>query len=138
MKTELLSISEKSELFSKAHPMHDCSFVATLEQNTLILTFDNLQNYFDTPPVTYWFEGYHKLTIKYHSTEFINLSLKYGKKEKVFYDTLEPLSGKELIMFKYSVDCINQMTLDFRVMIKKKLWGGKMEIAPDKIEYIWE
>ena len=27
---------------------------------------------------------------------------------------------------------------NIRVMIKKKLWGGKIEIAPDKIEYIWE
>ena len=41
MKTELFPINEKSELFSKAHSMHDCSFVATFEQNTLILTFDN-------------------------------------------------------------------------------------------------
>ncbi len=138
MKTELFSISEKSELFSKAHSMHDCSFVATFEQNTLVLTFDNLQNYFDTPPVTYWFDGYHKLTIKYHNTEFVNLSLKYGKKEKDFYDTVDPLNGKDLIMYSYSIDCFNQMTLDFYVMIKKKLWGGKMEIAPDKIEYIWE
>ena len=70
--------------------------------------------------------------------KFVNLRLKYGKKEKDFYDTVEPLDGKELIMFSYSVDCFNQMTLNFRVMIKKKLWGGKIEIAPDKIEYIWE
>ena len=138
MKAELFSIDEKTELFTKAHPMHDCSFIASFEQNTLVLTFDNLQNYFDTPPVTYWFEGYHKLTIKYRNTEFINLSLKYGKKEKDFYDTVDPLNGKELIMIGYSVDCFNQMTLDFYVKIKKKLWGGKMEIAPDKIEYIWE
>jgi hypothetical protein len=138
MKTELFPINEKSELFSKAHPMHDCSFVATFEQNTLVLTFDNLQNYFDAPPVTYWFDEYRKLTIKYHNTEFVNLRLKYGKKEKEFYDTVEPLNGKGLIMYSYSVDCFNQMTLDFYVMIKKKLWGGKMEIAPDKIEYIWE
>ena len=138
MKIELFSIAEKRELFSKAHPMHDCSFVAEFEQNTLILTFNNLEKYFDTPPVKYWFDEYHKLTIKYHNTEFVNLSLKYGKKEKDFYDTVEHLNGKELIMYKYSVDCFNQMTLDFYVMIKKKLWGGKMEIAPDKIEYIWE
>ena len=138
MKTELFPINEKSELFSKAHSMHDCSFVATFEQNTLVLTFDNLQNYFGPSPVTYWFEGYHKLTIKYHNTEFINLSLKYGKKEKAFYDTVEPLNGKDLIMYSYSVDCFNQMTLDFYVMIKKNLWGGKIEMAPNKIEYIWE
>lgn len=138
MKTELFSINEKDKLFSKAHSMHDCSFVAALEQNTLVLTFDNLENYFDTPPVTYWFDGYNKLTIKYHNTEFVNLSLKYGKKEKDFYDTVDPLNGKEPIGYSYSVDCFNQMTLNFYVMIKKKLWGGKMEIAPDKIEYIWE
>ena len=84
MKTELLSISEKSELFSKAHPMHDCSFVATFEQNTLVLTFDNLQNYFDAPPVTYSFDEYRKLTIKYHNTEFVDVRLKYGKKREIF------------------------------------------------------
>ncbi len=98
MKEELFSISEKGELFSKAHSMHDCSFVAIFDLNTLVLTFYNLQDYFDTPHVTDRFDGYHKLTIKYHNTKFVNLSLKYGKKEKDFYDTLEPLSGKELIM----------------------------------------
>ena len=138
MKAELFSINEKSELFSKAHSMHDCSFLAKFEQNTLILIFDNLENYLDTPPITHWFDGYHKLTIKYHNTAFVNLCLRYGKKEKNFYDTVEPLNGKKLIMYKYSVDSFNQMTLDFYVMIKKKLWGGKIEIAPDEIEYIWE
>ncbi len=132
MKTESLSISEKSELFSKAHPMHDCSFIASFEQNTLVLTFDNLQNYFDTPPVTYWFDGYHKLTIKYHNTEFVNLSLKYGKKEKDFYDTVDPLNGKELIMFGYSVDCFNQMTLDFYVKIKKNFGAARWKLLPTK------
>ena len=60
------------------------------------------------------------------------------KIEKDYYDTVEPLNDKELIMFGYSADCFGQMTLDFRVPIKKKLWGGKIEIAPEKIEYIWE
>ena len=136
MKKELFLFSDKGELFSKAHPMHDCSFTAAFDNNTLALTFDHLEKYDST--LIYGLEGFEKLTIKYHNTEFVNVRLKYGKKEKDFYDTVEPLNGKELIMYSYSVDCFNQMTLDFYVMIKKKLWGGKMEIAPDKIEYIWE
>ena len=64
--------------------------------------------------------------------------MKYKKTEKDFYDTLDPIDGKELIMFGYSADCFGKMTIDFRVVIKKKLWGGKIEIAPEKIEYIWE
>ena len=141
MKTEMILFSDKGELFSKAHPMHDCSFTATFDDNTLILVFDNLEKYCDVSldgSDIYWFEGLRKLTIKYHNTEFVNLSLKYYKKEKDYYDTVEPLNGKELIMFGYSADCFGQMTLDFYVSMKKNLWGGKLEIAPDKIEYIWE
>ena len=141
MKTEMFLFDDKGELFSKAHPMHDCSFTATFHDNTLVLVFDHLEEYYDGSldgPDIYWFENAKKLTIKYHNTEFVNLCLKYGKKEKYFYDTVDPLNGKELIMFGFSADCFGQMTLDFRVPIKKKLWGGKIEIAPEKIEYIWE
>ena len=141
MKTEMFLFDDKGELFSKAHPMHDCSFTATFDDNTLVLVFDHLEEYYDgslVGPVIYWFENAKKLTIKYHNTAFVNLCLKYGKKEKDFYDTVDPLNGKELIMFGFSADCFGQMTLNFRVPIKKKLWGGKIEIAPEKIEYIWE
>lgn len=41
-------------------------------------------------------------------------------------------------MYKYAVDSFDQITLDFQVMIKRKLWGGTIEIAPDEIEYVWE
>ncbi len=138
MKTELFLFSDKGELFSKAHPMHDCSFTATFDNNTLVLVFEHLEKYYDYPPLYYWFDVYKKVTIKYHNTEFANLTLKYKKIEKTFYDTLDPLEDKELIMYGYSADCFGQMTLDFYVSMKKKLWGGKIEIAPDKIEYIWE
>ena len=141
MRTEMILFSDKGELFSKARPMHDCSFTATFDDNTLILVFDNLGKYYDVSldgSDIIRFENARKLTIKYHNTEFVNLCLKYGKKENDYYNTVEPLNGKELIMFGYSVDCFGQMTLDFRVSIKKKLWGGKLEIAPEKIEYIWE
>ncbi len=137
MKSEAFSMNEKNELFSKAHSMHDCSFTATWEHNTLVLSFDHLENYYDAPGAA-WFADYHKLTIHYRNTEFVNLRLKYGKKEKDYYDTVEPLKGKKLIMHKYCVDCFDQMTLEFYVMIRKKLWGGKLEMAPREIEYIWE
>ena len=138
MKTEIFPMTEKGELFAKAHSMHDCSFAATFEQNTLVLVFDNLENYFGPPPVTHWFEEYQKLTIKYHNTDVLNLHLKYGKKENNFYGTVDPLDVKKLIMYKFSVDSFNEITLDFYAQIKKKLWGGKIEISPDRIEYIWE
>lgn len=48
------------------------------------------------------------------------------------------LNEKNLIMYKYAVDSFDQITLDFQVMIKRKLWGGTIEIAPDEIEYVWE
>jgi len=138
VKTDKFSIKRKDEIFTEAHPMHDCSFTASFENNTLVLVFDHLDKYYDAPPVTTWFGDYKKLTVKYRNTEFLNLSLKYGKKEKDFYDTVVPLSGKELIMFKFSIDSFNYMQLDFRAIIKKKLWRGIIEIAPDEIEYIWE
>ncbi len=138
MKTEKFSIERKGDFFDKAHSMHDCSFNALFENNTLVLIFDRLDRYYDAPPVTPWFDDYKKLTIKYHNTEFLNLRLKYGRKEKDFYDTIVPLNGKELIMFKFSIDSFDQMKLDFYVGMKKKLWGGMIEISPDEIEYIWE
>ena len=141
MKIERFLFNDKGELFSKAHPMHDCSFTATFDDNTLVLVFDHLEKYYDVSidsSNVFWFENAKKLTIKYYNTEFVNLCLKYGKQEKDYYDTVEPLNNKELIMFGYSADCFGQMTLKFRVFIKKKLWGGKLEIAPEKIEYIWE
>lgn len=118
--------------------MHDCSFNALFEKNTLVLTFDHLDKYCAPSPVVPWFDNYNKLTIKYHNAEFLNLSLKLGKKEKVFYDTVVPLDGKELIMFKFSIDSFDQIKLDFRVSMRKKLWRGIIEISPDEIEYIWE
>ncbi len=138
MKTEKFSIARKGELFDKAHSMHDCSFNAFFENNTLVLIFDHLDKYYNEQPVTPWFDDYKKLTIKYHNTKFLNLNLKYGRKEKDYYDTVVPLNGKELIMFKFLIDSFDQMILDFRVGIKKKLWGGIIEISPDEIEYIWE
>lgn len=138
MKTEKFSIRDKGELFAKANSMHDCSFDAAYENNTLTLTFDHLERYFDGPPITPWFEEYQRLTIRYHGIDSLNLRLKFGKTEKDFYDTVTPLEGKELIMFKYSVDSFNAMILDFYVTIRKKLWGGTLEIYPDEIEYIWE
>lgn len=138
MKTESFLISDKDKLFPQAYSMHDCSFTAALEPNALVLTFDHLENYFDCPSATCWPTGFHKLTIKYHNTKFVNLRLKFGKKEKDFYDTLDPLNEKDLIMYKYAMDSFDQITLDFQVMIKQKLWGGTIEIAPDEIEYVWE
>ena len=62
MKTELFLFSEKGELFSKAHPMHDCSFTATFDNSTLVLTFDHLDEYDST--FIYGLEEFKKLTIK--------------------------------------------------------------------------
>lgn len=138
MKSDKISINEKGELFSKALSMHDCSFVASFKNNTLILTFDNLEWYYDTPPITSWFNNYKKLTIKYHDIRSLRLTLKFGKKEKDFYETVAPLEGKELIMYKYSIDSFDAMILDFDVRIKNKLWGGEIKIYPKEIEYIWE
>ena len=138
MRTEKYSINEKGELFAHALSMHDCDFVASLEDNTLILTFVHLEWYYDTPPITPWFNDYKKLTIKYSGIGSLDLNLKFGKKEKHFYDTVSPLEGKELTMYKYSLDSFNAMILDFDVRIKSKLWGGTIKIYPKEIEYIWE
>ena len=47
MKIEMFLFNDKGELFSKAHPMHDCSFTATFDDNTLVLVFDHLEKYYD-------------------------------------------------------------------------------------------
>ena len=137
MKIDKLSIKNKSELFEKGDPMHDCSFTASFENNILTLVFDNLEQYYGPEPTTQWFGDYKKLTVKY-STKSLHLTLKYGKKEKYFWKTVEELKKSELIMFKYSVDTFNEMTLEFHIFTKKKLWLGLISISPSEIEYIWE
>ena len=135
MKTEIFSIDDIGNLFANANPMHDCSFTASFENSTLILTFVDLDSYYDDTP---WFENFKKLTIKYHNTDFITLRLKHKKKQYDFYDTVTPLDNEKSIMVKFAIDTFNQMILDFRVDTKKKTWEGILEIAPQKIEYIWE
>ena len=136
MKTDKLSLKNKSDLFQKAHPMHDCSFTISFKDNTLVLIFDNLDQYCDFPP--YIDDGYKKATVKYYGVKDLILRLKFGRKEKIYFDTLSPLEGKELTMFKYSVDSFDAINLNFYVSTKKKLWDGTIEISPSEIEYIWE
>lgn len=136
--TERFSVKKKGELFDKARSMHDCSFTATYENNTLVLFFDHLEQYYDPVLDTPLFDHFKKLTVKYHGIDYLNLGMRFGKKEKTFYDTVSPLDNKELVMYKYSVDSFNEMQLHFRIYIRKKLWGGTIEISPTEIEYIWE
>lgn len=138
MKVEKFSIKDKTEIFQKLDPMHDCRFTATFGNNKLVLVYDNLEQYYDGPPISMWYENYKRVTVIYHTKDSIDLQLKCGKKEKSFYDTVTPLNDKELIMYKFSIDCFDKMMLDFDVLVKKKFWGGKIEIYPDEIEYIWE
>ena len=136
--TQRFSIENKSELFAGAYSMHDCSFTAAYENNNLTLFFDNLDRYVNPALETPIFGEFKKLAVKYYGVEYLNLGMKFGRKEKAFYDTVSPLNSKELIMFKYSVDSLNALCLHFRVFIKKKMWGGTIEISPTEIEYIWE
>jgi len=138
MKTEKFSIADKGTLLSKANPMHDCYFVAYFDNNTLVLTFDNLDRYYDSPPDTPWFDCHKKLTVKYHGIDFLNLTLFSRKREKVFCNTVAPLSDKALRMYKYSVDCFDDVTLDFDADTKKKSGRGTLVFSPNEIEYIWE
>ncbi len=140
MKIEKFSIKNKGEIFDKANPMHDCDFTATFENNTLILFFDHLDLYYDGfPPVlTHWFEGCKKVTIKYYDIDCIELTLKRRKKELHFYDTVTELENKKLTMYRYWIDCFDDLFLDFYVNDKKKTWEGRIEICPTEIEYIWE
>lgn len=133
MKIERFSLADKGTLFH-AHSMHDCSFTVIYENKTLVLIYDHLDRYDDAVP---WFSD-KKLTVKYHDTRSLDLQLRYGTREKNYYGTVGPLQDKELIMYKFSIDTFDQMALHFNVFIKKKLWGGKIEIAPGEIEYIWE
>lgn len=138
MKIEKFEISDKSGIFSKADSMHDCSFTCSLQDNTLTLNFNNLEQYYDELPVTPWFGEYKKLTINYRNIDCLNLCLKHGKREKDYYNTVKPLENCELIMFKYSIDSFNAMTLDFYVTQRNKNLSGIIEIYPKEIEYIWE
>lgn len=140
MKIEKFSLRDKGALFANAHAMHDCNFTVAYENQTLILTYDKLDQYYDGPPLTPWFENEKKLTIRYHGIDHLRVDLSYGKKAKWYIDSeaVDALAGKELEMYKYSVDSFGKMTLDFWVMIKRSQWAGSIEIRPDEIEYIWE
>lgn len=136
--TERFSIRKKSELFDKAHSMHDCTFAATYEGNILMLSFNHLEKYCDPVLDTPLYDNFKKLTIKYHGIDCLTLGMRFGKKEKTFYDTVSPLDNKELVMHKYSVDSFNVVQLHFCIFMRKKLWGGTIEISPTEIEYVWE
>ncbi len=138
MKIEKFSIKKKGELFDHADSMHDCSFTANFQNNILTLFFDHLDQYYDGPPYTSWFDGFKKLTIKYYVIDYLELKLTYGKKQLVFDNTVSHLESAELTMYKYSVDSFDTMSLEFDALLKKKLWSGTIEISPNEIEYIWE
>lgn len=139
MKTERFSFKNKGEIFDSAASMHDCSFTATYENETLTVTFDHLEQYYGPYSDTPWFGDFKKLTIKYFGVSYLDLNLKYRKKEQDYYNTLSPLDGKELIMFGYAIDSFEAMRLQFRVYyIRKRGWSGTIEISPTDIEYIWE
>ena len=138
MKTENFSFTDKGELFEKANPMHDCYFTASFDNNTLVLTFDNLDRYYDSPPDMPWFEGHKKLIVKYHGVDLLDLTLFFKKREKDFCNTVSPLSDKVLRMYKYSVDCFDEMTLDFDTNSNKKSGRGTLVFSAKEIEYIWE
>ena len=138
MKTEIFSLKDKGTRFAKARSMHDCSFTVSYENDTLILVFDHPEQYFGPAPGGPWFDNHQKCTVKYRNVKYLCLTLKYRKKEKNYFDTVEALTEKEPIMFKFSVDSFDHMYLDFLVEIKKKLWGGILEMTPEEIEYIWE
>ncbi len=138
MNTERFSFQNKAELFDRVPSMHDCSFTVSYENNTLALIYDHLEQYHGPSLDSPWFRNFKTVTIRYHGINGLNLTLKFGKKEKVFFDTVSPLENKELIMFRYAVDSFDTMTLFFTVFIKKKMWGGTIEMSPSDIEYIWE
>ena len=137
MKYERFSIQNKGELFEKASPMHDCSFTASYENETLVLHYEGLDSY-RTPEDKPFFDGFQRVTVRYLGVRRFDMQLKFGKKEKDHDNTLAPINGKENSMFCFSIDSFNTLTLTFRVMIKKKLWGGRITMFPKEVEYLWE
>lgn len=135
MKIDKIPFSDKTAVFERASSMHDCDFTAALEGDTLIFTFEDLDRYCDDEP---WFPEHKKLTAKFLHVGSLCLSLSRGRKEKDYFDTVEPLKDAELTMYTYSVDFEDNMTLEFHVLMKKKLWHGEISISPREIEYIWE
>ena len=140
MKVKTFSIKNKGEIFEHADSMHDCSFVAAYENSILTLTFDGLEQYCGsaTSSDVPWFDDFKKLTIKFLDCECLALELKHGRKEKDFYDTIAPLENQDLVMFKYSIDSFDAMTLHFTLFGKRRSWGGRIIIYPKQIEYVWE
>ena len=138
MKTEHFSLQDVGAFFAGVPSMHDCSFTVSYQNNTLIVVFDHLEQYFGPAPSGPWFGVFQKCTVKYRNVKFLDLTLKYGRKEKFFADIVGVLDGKELVMFGYSVDSARHLILDFRIGVKKKWWGGILKMTPDMVEYIWE
>ena len=130
----------KLEVFTiekfKIPAMHDCYFTLSHNNNILTLVFDNLSQYHDYThtPV---YGDYKKLTIKYY-TSYVDLNLKYLKRKKLSFDSIEPLDNHILIMYKYSVDSFGEMRLHFNAEKNKKFGTATIDIVPTKIECIWE
>ena len=133
--TEIFTI-DKKELIFNVPSMHDCYFTVLYNDNILTLVFDDLNRYRDLShsPI---YGDYKKLTIKYY-VSYVDLNLKYLKKKKLSFDTIEPLDNHILIMYKYSVDSFGEMRLHFNAEKNKKFATATIDILPTKIECIWE
>ena len=137
--------------FMEMDPMHD-SYASKiqLENNILIITYDDLDQGVQNADGTPYYK-YKCLVIKYEFDSFCEAKLYYGKNKYKIIDLQERIGifniltdGCIFMSYKYSVDCFEEITLDFNIRkmqkdkcLHNKYWGVEISLDATRVTYDW-
>ena len=147
MNTQIYS----KENFAKMDSMHDSvASKIQLVENTLIITYDNLDNGVQNPDGLPCYK-YKRLVVKYEFDSFCAVKLYYGKNKYKMIALPEQVSvfsnltnGCMFASQKYSVDCFKEITLNFNIrkmrkdrFLHNKYWGIEIGLDATRVTYDW-
>ena len=137
--------------FMEMDPMHDsnASKIQVIN-NTLIITYDDLDKGVQNADGSSYYK-YKRLVVKYEFDSFCDGKLYYGKNKYKIIDLPKQLdafnkltNGCTFMSYKYSVDCFNEITLNFYIrkmrkdrFLRNKYWGAEISLDATRVTYDW-
>ena len=137
--------------FMEMDPMHDsnASKIQVIN-NTLIITYDDLDKGVQNADGSSYYK-YKRLVVKYEFDSFCDGKLYYGKNKYKIIDLPKQLdafnkltNGCTFMSYKYSVDCFNEITLNFHIrkmrkdrFLRNKYWGAEISLDATRVTYDW-
>ncbi len=135
--------------FMEMDPMHDAdASKIQLENNILIITYNDI-DILNTDGSPYY--KYKRLIVKYEFDSFCNAKLYYGKNKYKIINLHEQIgrfniltNGCIFASYKYSVDCFEEITLDFFIekrrkdrCLRNKYQRVEISLDATKVTYNW-